>query len=97
MSPFQLPAFSLQPPTSHFYVSPSTDLLPEYREHERTATTIINAYVIPLMDRYLGRLEAQLSPRWLRVMQPNGGCLTAASARPQAACTALSGPAGGPV
>jgi N-methylhydantoinase A/oxoprolinase/acetone carboxylase beta subunit len=48
------------------------------------------------MDRYLGRLEAQLSPRWLRVMQPNSGCLAAASARPQAACTALSGPAGCP-
>jgi N-methylhydantoinase A len=48
------------------------------------------------MDRYLGRLEAQASPRSLRVMQSNGGCLTAASARQQAARTALSGPAGCP-
>jgi N-methylhydantoinase A len=49
------------------------------------------------MDRYLARLEAQLDPRSLRVMQSNGGCLTAASARRQAARTALSGPAGGAV
>jgi len=49
------------------------------------------------MDRYLAQLEAQLAPRSLRVMQSNGGCLTAASARRQAARTVLSGPAGGAV
>ena len=49
------------------------------------------------MDRYLGQLEARLAPRSLRVMQSNGGCLTAASARRQAARTVLSGPAGGAV
>jgi N-methylhydantoinase A len=87
----------LRLPTSDLYVSTSTDLLPEYREYERTATTVINAYVTPVMDRYLARLEAQLAPRSLRVMQSNGGCLTVASARRQAARTALSGPAGGAV
>ena len=91
------PASSRQPPASRFYISLSSDILPEYREYERTATTVINAYVTPLMDRYLARLEAQLAPRSLRVMQSNGGCLTATSARRQAARTALSGPAGGVV
>jgi N-methylhydantoinase A len=87
----------LRLPTSDFYVTLSSDLLPEYREYERTATTVINAYVTPVMDRYLARLEARLAPRSLRVMQSNGGSLTAASARRQAARTALSGPAGGVV
>src|SRR5258708_29831746 len=84
---------AVQPPTSSFYISLSSALLPEYREYERTATTVINAYVTPIMDRYLARLEAQLAPRSLRVMQSNGGCLTAASAPRPAAPTALSGPA----
>ncbi|MCC6187934.1 MAG: hydantoinase/oxoprolinase family protein [Anaerolineales bacterium] len=83
--------------TTHLYISISTDLLPEYREFERTATTVVNAYVTPLVDRYLDRLEGGLSPRPLRVMQSNGGAITAATARRQAARTALSGPAGGVV
>jgi N-methylhydantoinase A len=84
-------------PSAPLFISLSSDLLPEYREYERTATTVINAYVMPLMDRYLGRLEADLAPRPLRIMQSNGGCLTAGTARQQAARTALSGPAGGVV
>ncbi len=91
------PASSVPPPASRLYLSLSSDLLPEYREYERTAATVINAYVTPLMDRYLGRLEAALRPRPLRVMQSNGGVLTALTARRQAARTALSGPAGGVV
>ncbi|MBI4771341.1 MAG: hydantoinase/oxoprolinase family protein [Chloroflexi bacterium] len=79
------------------YLSLSSELLPEYREYERTSTTVINAYVTPLMDRYLARLEAGLAPRPLRIMQSNGGAITAAAARRQAARTALSGPAGGVV
>jgi N-methylhydantoinase A len=75
----------------------SSDLLPEYREYERTSTTVINAYVQPLMERYLARLEQALQPRALRIMQSNGGCITSAQARAQAARTALSGPAGGVV
>ena len=71
--------------------------MPEYREYGRLSTTVINAYVQPLMERYLARLERDLSPRPLRIMQSNGGCITAASARAQAARTALSGPAGGVV
>src|SRR4030095_3250972 len=46
-------------------VSLSSELLPEYREYERTSTTAINAYVTPIMDRYLQRLEAGLQGRRL--------------------------------
>jgi N-methylhydantoinase A len=79
------------------FVSLSSEVLPEYREYERTATTVINAYVAPLMNRYLANLECGLEGRRLRVMQSNGGILSAEAARTQAARTALSGPAGGVV
>ena len=79
------------------HVSLSADILPEYREYERTATTVINAYVAPLMSRYLSRLAEKIAPRQLSVMQSNGGIISAATAGAQAARTALSGPAGGVV
>jgi N-methylhydantoinase A len=78
-------------------VSLSSDVLPEYREYERTATTVINAYVAPLMSRYLANLERGLEGRRLRIMQSNGGIISAEAARTLAARTALSGPAGGVV
>jgi N-methylhydantoinase A len=77
------------------FVSLSSDVLPEYREYERTSTTVINAYVAPLMSRYLTNLEQGLDGRQLRVMQSNGGVISAEAARTLAARTALSGPAGG--
>ncbi|HSJ58097.1 MAG TPA: hydantoinase/oxoprolinase family protein [Anaerolineae bacterium] len=79
------------------HISLSSDVLPEYREYERTSTTVVNAYVAPLMSRYLSNLEAGLAGRRLRIMQSNGGILSAAAARSHAARTALSGPAGGVV
>ncbi len=79
------------------FVSLSCDVLPEYREYERTSTTVINAYVGPLMSDYLGKLERGLSGRRLRIMQSNGGAISAEAARKLAARTALSGPAGGVV
>jgi N-methylhydantoinase A len=78
-------------------VSLSSDILPEYREYERTSTTVMNAYVMPLMAGYLANLERGLGGRRLRVMQSNGGAISAEGARAQAARTALSGPAGGVV
>jgi N-methylhydantoinase A len=78
-------------------ISLSSDVLPEYREYERTATTVINAYVAPLMSRYLSNLERGLGEKRLRIMQSNGGIISAEAARTQAARTALSGPAGGVV
>ena len=78
-------------------VSLSSEVLPEYREYERASTTAINAYVAPLMSRYLANLEKGLAGRRLRIMQSNGGAISAAAARALAARTALSGPAGGVV
>ncbi len=78
-------------------ISLSSEILPEYREYERTATTVINAYVAPLMSRYLRRLAQGLGKRPLTVMQSNGGIIQAVTAGEQAARTVLSGPAGGVV
>ncbi|HET7091698.1 MAG TPA: hydantoinase/oxoprolinase family protein, partial [Anaerolineae bacterium] len=80
---------------SHPFISLSCEVLPEYREYERASTTTINAYVAPLIARYLGRLEAALGGRRLRIMQSNGGVISAATAASLAARTVLSGPAGG--
>ncbi len=76
------------------YVCASCDVSPEFREFERASTTVINAYVGPLMDRYLAELEAGC-PWPVAIMQSNGGLLTASEARKQAVRTILSGPAGG--
>src|ERR1039457_485419 len=78
------------------YISSSHDVCPEFREYERTSTTVINAYVGPLMDRYLEQLENGCRHR-LSIMQSNGGFLSARDARRHAVRTALSGPAGGGV
>ncbi len=80
-----------------FPVSASSDVLAEFREYERASTTALNAYVMPAMDGYLGRLEAEIKPNTLRVMQSNGGNLSARQAREQPARAVLSGPAGGVV
>jgi N-methylhydantoinase A len=81
-----------------FAVSSSSVVLPEFREYERTSTTVLNAYVGPLMDHYLGQLEEQLSEEvTLRIMQSNGGSISSEVARREAARTLLSGPAAGVV
>jgi N-methylhydantoinase A len=87
----------LQVQPGDLHISLSADILPEYREYERIATTVINAYVAPLMTRYLRRLAAGVQPRRLSVMQSNGGIISASTAGAEAARTALSGPAGGVV
>lgn len=76
-------------------ISLSSEILPEFREFERTSTTVLNAYVSPLMGRYLARLQEGLGARRLWVMQSSGGILTAEAARRQAVRTLLSGPAAG--
>ena len=79
-------------------VCTSAEVLPEYREFERWSTTVVNAYVTPLMDRYLGRLESALgTAASLAIMQSNGGSISATAARAQAVRTVLSGPAAGVV
>ena len=76
------------------HVSVSSEVLPEYREYERASTTAVNAYVSPLLDRYLGGLEAGLG-RPIRMMQSNGGSVSSAALRKLGVRTILSGPAGG--
>jgi N-methylhydantoinase A len=81
-----------------FTVSLSSEILPEFREYERTSTTVVNAYVAPVLDRYLTRLESVAGRGLrLRIMQSNGGSLSPAEARRQAVRCILSGPAGGVV
>jgi N-methylhydantoinase A len=75
-------------------VSCSHEVCPEFREYERASTTVLNAYVGPLMDAYLTRLEAA---RQMWILQSNGGFMTASEARRQTVRTILSGPAGGVV
>jgi N-methylhydantoinase A len=79
---------------ARFAVSVSHEIAPEFREYERGATTAVNAYVGPLMDRYLGELETRVRCP-LKIMQSNGGLLPASMARKHAVRTVLSGPAGG--
>ena len=76
------------------YVCASHEVCPEFREYERSSTTLINAYVGPLMDHYLGELERG-SRHSISIMQSNGGFMSTKEARTHAVRTVLSGPAGG--
>jgi N-methylhydantoinase A len=78
-------------------VSLSSEILPEYREYERTSTTVINAYLAPRMSRYLRSLKAALHGPRLRVMQSNGGSVQAEAIADRPVRTIVSGPAGGVV
>ena len=78
-------------------VSLSSEILPEFREYERCSTTVVNAYLRPVMQRYLETLAAQVGGARLSVMRSNGGIMSAARAHEQAVHTILSGPAGGVV
>ncbi|MBI4540125.1 MAG: hydantoinase/oxoprolinase family protein [Gemmatimonadetes bacterium] len=78
-------------------LSVSSRLLPEYREYERVSTTVVNAYVAPLVARYLGRLQAAAGAERIRVMGSNGGAFPISRAIAEPVHTVLSGPAGGVV
>ena len=78
----------------------SHETLPEFREYERTSTTVVDAYVTPVLDSYLGRLRERVTDRGIdppRIMQSNGGIADAATLRDGAVTTVLSGPAAGVV
>jgi N-methylhydantoinase A/oxoprolinase/acetone carboxylase beta subunit len=75
------------------YLCTSHDVSPEFREYERASTTVVNAYVGPLMQAYLGELDR--SGRDIQIMQSSGGFLSARDAARHAVRTVLSGPAGG--
>ena len=82
-------------------VSASFQVLPEIREFERTSTTVVNAFVKPVVDAYLGRLERGLQQAGasapLMVMQSAGGVMQSATARQLPAYCVESGPAAGAV
>lgn len=80
---------------SGYFVSASSEILPEYREYERTSTTVVNAYVSPILDRYLAKLEADLPNSRIQIMQSNGGMISVNEARQNGVRCILSGPAGG--
>jgi len=81
-------------------VSASHEVLPEFREFERTATTAVDAYVTPAIRGYLTRLTDKATEAGVpepRVMQANGGTAAAETVSEQAVSTTLSGPAAGVV
>ncbi len=76
----------------------SADVLPEFREYERASTTALEAYVRPVMTRYISRLRESLPDNLpLRMMKSDGGVMRASRIREQAVQTVLSGPAAGVV
>jgi N-methylhydantoinase A len=81
------------------YVSLSSEVLPQIKEFERVSTTIVNAYVGPVLSRYLARLEGRLAEASYRgptlIIQSHGGVAPIAEAGRLAAGAVLSGPAGG--
>jgi N-methylhydantoinase A len=81
-------------------VSLSSDVLPQIREYYRLSTTVINAYLRPILERYVGNLDSRLAASGIAtpqkyVMQSNGGMSTFEAAARRAVTTVLSGPAGG--
>src|SRR3984893_6531455 len=85
----------------HISLSISFEVLPEIKEYERTSTTTINAYVMPIVATYLRALRAGLDaagiPARLLLMQSNGGLTTDAAAAARPMNIVESGPAGGVV
>ena len=82
------------------HVSASHEVLSVFREYERTSTTVIDAYLSPLLRRYLDRLGVRAAERGLpapEIMSSGGGLIDAAAAASHAALTVLSGPAAGAV
>ena len=83
----------------HVYVSLSHEIVREYREYERTSTTVMNAYIGPQTSEYVGRMDERLRAddfdgRFL-IMQSNGGVMSPATAKKLPVAMMESGPVGG--
>ena len=76
-------------------LSASHQILPEFREYERTSTAVMNAYLQPVLEKYLGKLRTRISGSAVFVMQSSGGIASVANASREPVRTVLSGPAGG--
>lgn len=83
------------------FVTCSHEVAPEFREFERLTTTVVNAYLGPVMSRYVARIGPRLDEAGLsgprHITQSNGGVMSLATARDNAVRTVLSGPATGVV
>jgi N-methylhydantoinase A len=81
------------------FISRSSAVLPEYREYERTMTTVLNAYVMPAVDRYLERIRdglvAKGLPSGISIVRSDAGVMSLTTALERPVNTVLSGPAGG--
>ncbi len=90
----------LQAKLPHLYHSVSSEVLPAIRFYNRISTTVLNAYVGPILDHYMVNLVRKLKEKGflgtLLIMQSNGGVVTPQVAKEKAATTLLSGPAAGP-
>jgi len=80
-------------------ITVGSDVCREYREYERTATAVLDAYIRPIFEAYVDVLQRALASAGFRgrflVMRSGGGAMTAESAKRSPIATALSGPAGG--
>ena len=80
-------------------VSISSEILPEFKEYERMSTTVINAYVMPIVEIYLQRILHSVKQMGVRsnlhIMQSNGGVMSSETAGQKSVHTVLSGPAAG--
>ena len=89
----------LQHAYPHVAVSISSDIAREYREYERTSTTVLEAYIRPIFERYIGDLERDLAAEGFEgsflITRSGGGAMASAVARRSPLLTVLSGPAGG--
>jgi N-methylhydantoinase A len=77
------------------FISLSSEVLPEIREYERGIATWLNAWIGPLVDGYVKRLQQQLPQAVISIMQSSGDTIAASQAGTQAVRMLLSGPAGG--
>ncbi|GHJ38706.1 hydantoinase/oxoprolinase family protein [Streptomyces sp. TS71-3] len=93
-------ASALREAAPDLWVTTSSELLPQIREYVRLSTTVINAYVSPVVGQYVGRLSAALerlgvAPGRRFTMQSNGGSVPFDRTPDRGVATILSGPAGG--
>jgi N-methylhydantoinase A len=81
------------------YVTASNEIVREYREYERTSTTVMNAYIGPKTSAYVGRMQDRLSEEGFEgrflIMQSNGGVMSPQTAKALPVAMMESGPVGG--
>ncbi len=83
----------------HLPVSISSEILPEFREYERTQTAVMNSYVRPVVGRYMDGIANKLNERGMKtrfnILRSDGGLMSVSSAKEMPVYVLVSGPAGG--